>query len=186
MNAAFYHIRPMKSGDIRAVSQLEQEVFLDPWPQTAYIQELFFNENAYYFVLESRDSQQATIYWPWRKNQGIYGFVGLRVNLQQGHITTLAVDPDWRGEGLGELLLITVLKKSLELELTSVYLEVRATNLIAQSLYAKYNFQTVDRKPRYYSNGEDALLLYADINGANFRQQLVSRNKKLSERGVDS
>ena len=42
-------------------------------------------------------------------------------------------------------------------------LECRASNLMAQALYEKYNFQTVGIRPRYYSdNNEDALIMTSD------------------------
>ncbi len=179
-----YRIRPMKSGDIVAVSALDQEIFLDPWPQTAYVQEVLLNAGAHYFVLESRHTQRLCECWPWRKSarRRIYGFVGLRIILDQGHISTLAVHPAWRGQGLGELLLITVLEEALDVGLTSVVLEVRASNWIAQSLYSKYGFQPGERKSNYYRNGEDALLLYADITGARYREQLAIQQQRIREK----
>ncbi|MEA3307976.1 MAG: ribosomal protein S18-alanine N-acetyltransferase [Chloroflexota bacterium] len=171
----------MKSGDIAAVSALDQEIFLDPWPQEAYIQEVLLTPDTYYFVLES-NPPQSTCKWLWRKKRCIYGFVGLRATLDQGHISTLAVRPDWRGQSFGELLLITVLKKALDIGLTGVVLEVRASNHVAQSLYSKYGFQTAERKSHYYHNGEDALLLYADITGTRYRQLLVVQRQSLHEK----
>ena len=184
--ASPYRIRPMKGGDIAAVSALEQEIFRDPWPQTAYIQEVLFNSEAHYFVLESRPVQRPASRWLWKKraSRRIYGFVGLRANLEPGHISTLAVHPAWRGHGWGELLLITVLAEALEIGLTNVTLEVRASNWIAQSLYRKYGFQVSERKSHYYRDGEDALLLIADITGARYREQLATQRQRLREKHV--
>lgn len=188
MASPIYRIRPMKSGDIATVSALEQEVFHDPWPQTAFVQEVLFNSEAHYFILESCHIQRPASRWPWgkRASRRIYGFVGLRADLGQGHISTLAVHPAWRGHGLGELLLITVLAEALEMGLTNVTLEVRASNWIAQSLYRKYGFQTIERKSHYYRDGEDALLLIADITGACYREQLANHRQILEESTMET
>lgn len=103
----------------------------------------------------------------------IVGFAGLWTMLDEAHITAIAVRKDYRRLGIGEGLLIAIIEFANRLKANIVTLEVRASNLVAQSLYTKYEFRVVGRRPRYYSdNGEDALLMSSDtITSAPFQSQ---------------
>jgi len=79
----------------------------------------------------------------------------------EAHITILAVHPDYRRLGLGQILLITLLKFACQRKLKWATLEVRASNQAAISLYQHFGFQEAGRRKRYYQdNGEDALILW--------------------------
>ena len=78
----------------------------------------------------------------------------------EAHISTIAVHPDHRRRGLGELLLLHILDQAGEGSSEFVTLEVRVSNRAARELYEKYGFQGVARRKRYYTdNAEDALLM---------------------------
>lgn len=156
-----YEIRSMEPRDILQVSRLENQVFADPWPESAYIQELYFNPEAHYFVLQLRDTALVRPRWPLgsRRLDRVHGYVGMRVEERCGHISTLAVHPNVQGMGFGELLLITALESAIATSATSVELEVRVTNKVAQNLYSKYNFEVTARLRRYYRDGTDAFLM---------------------------
>ncbi len=78
----------------------------------------------------------------------------------EAHISTLAVHPEHRRRGLGELMLLHILDQASELGSEFVTLEVRMSNRAAQELYDKYGFRGVGRRRRYYTdNAEDALLM---------------------------
>jgi ribosomal-protein-alanine N-acetyltransferase len=170
-----YRIRPMQSGDIPMVAALERRIFLDPWPFSAYVQELHFNASARYFVLELVDLKLARRRWPWKSPRAsfIIGYAGMRWEGEVAHISTLAVREDWRGLGLGDLLLLSVLEDALDYGARSVRLEVRASNAIAQSLYRKYGFKIKARLSRYYRNGEDAYLMHIASLDEGYRQRLA-------------
>lgn len=156
-----YHVRPLKAYDIPGLIKVERIVFKEPWPESIYVQELYFNPNAHYFVLlfNGPNPEQP---WLLQKNR-LIGFVGMRVEIKKGHISTLGLHPKWHRRGLGELLLITALEKAIQGCAESITLEVRVTNHIAQNLYVKYNFSTVTQLHGYYENGEDAYLMQADL-----------------------
>ena len=79
---------------------------------------------------------------------------------EDAHISTIATHPDWRGRGLGELLLVSLLECGEAQGAWQATLEVRASNAIAQALYGKYLFKKVGVRKRYYSdNGEDAIIM---------------------------
>ncbi len=68
----------------------------------------------------------------------------------------------WRGRGIGELMLLAMIERSIELGAHEVTLEVRVSNTVAQNLYRKYGFEVVGRRPGYYrDNNEDADLMTA-------------------------
>ena len=149
-------------------------VFTDPWPESAYVQELYFNSQAHYFVIQLTQPSER---FSWKARRAalaaqIIGYVGMRVEMGKGHISTLAVRPDWRGWGLGELLLHKALEQAIHGGAQTVTLEVRVSNTVAQNLYDKYGFATISRLRGYYSDGEDAYLMRAEIVGADYQQTL--------------
>ncbi len=147
-----YLIRPMTAMDIPAVLGVERMVFLSPWPDTLYFQELYERPNSRYFVLQLRDRPLSEF--------SLLGFVGLRVHQKQGHLSTLAVHPKWQRRGLGEWLLLTALEQAVSDSCSDVVLEVRVENVAAQSLYAKYGFRVTSLMQKYYyrDNGDAYLM----------------------------
>jgi [ribosomal protein S18]-alanine N-acetyltransferase len=90
------------------------------------------------------------------------GFAGMWIMYDEAHITTIGVDPDYRGQGLGELMLVAMIDESLRRGATWITLEVRVSNDLAQGLYRKYGFIVQGTRRRYYSdNGEDAYIMWS-------------------------
>lgn len=177
-----YRIRQMEPHDIHTVMMLDRLVFADPWPESAYTQEIYFNPLAYYFVLELTHPLQHWR-WPWKpRSTTLIGFAGMRVEQTRGHISTLAVHQDWRGMGFGELLLISALQQTMTMKASAVMLEVRPTNATARNLYAKYHFIPIGRHTRYYQDGEDALLLEVPRLDTSYAQQLQERRQMVEKR----
>ena len=156
-----YKIRPLEARDIPVVAGIDRMVFKEPWPESAYIQELYFNPNAHYSVLQLMEPAAKRWCLGRRAAQAacIIGFIGVRVETGRGHISTLAVRPEWRQRGLGELLLIVAIKQAVKDKSANIGLEVRVSNVIAQNLYIKYGFETISRLHQYYRDREDALLM---------------------------
>ncbi|MBN1877519.1 MAG: GNAT family N-acetyltransferase [Anaerolineae bacterium] len=174
----------MEPRDLPAVLAVDRMVFTDPWPESVYIQELYFNPKAYYFVLQLDKPEQAHKWWAWRTRSipELLGFVGMRVELSKGHISTLAVRPGWHGFGFGEWLLLTALEQLIEDGSGSVTLEVRVSNYVAQNLYSKYKFKQVSRLSGYYRDGEDAFLLRTGPLDHGYQQLLSKRRALLMEK----
>ncbi len=177
-------IRDLESKDLPTVISIDRMVFKNPWPESAFVQELYFNPNAWYFVLELTQSLQIHTWREWRtgRSRQMIGFVGLRVERGEGHISTLAVHPGWRGWGLGELLLHRALDQAIRNDAQTVSLEVRASNSVAQTLYVKYGFAKVSRLRGYYADGEDAHLMRANVLGIDYQQYLRERYTALLAR----
>jgi len=80
--------------------------------------------------------------------------------VDEAHITTFAVHPDWRRQGVGRRLIQALLVAATELGAARITLEVRVSNLAAQALYRTHGFQIAGRRERYYTDdGEDAYIM---------------------------
>ncbi len=125
--------------------KIEKKAFASHWNKQSFIDELS-SENGLY--LGAFDKSK------------IVGYTGLRHVLDEGHITTLAVDRRHRKKGVGTFLISKLLERAKEIGLSQVYLEVRQSNLIAQKIYKKHGFKILDRRREYYQHPvEDALVM---------------------------
>jgi ribosomal-protein-alanine N-acetyltransferase len=139
-------VEPMAVGDLDAVQDIERRSFRTPWPAHAYRTELETNRLATYVVA--------------RIDGRVVGYGGMWVMVDEAHITTFAVDPDFRRRRIGERLLLALLDHAQARNAHEATLEVRLSNLPARRLYEKYGFRPVGLRPRYYSDdNEDALIM---------------------------
>ena len=116
--------------------------------------------------------------------RSIVGYAGLWLMTDEAHITTIAVDPDFQGNGIGELLLVALIDRAKQIGARWLTLEVRVTNEVAQRLYEKYTFKEMGIRRRYYSdNGEDALVMWTDpIDSDTFQATLLRNRDALTQR----
>jgi ribosomal-protein-alanine N-acetyltransferase len=116
--------------------------------------------------------------------RSIVGYAGLWLMTDESHITTIAVDPDFQGNGIGELLLVALIDRSQQIGARWLTLEVRVSNVGAQKLYEKYTFKEMGLRRRYYSdNGEDALVMWTDpIESDTFQSTLARNREALAQR----
>ncbi len=106
--------------------------------------------------------------------------------LEEAHIILLMVHPEYQGQGLGKLLLCTLLKDAVKRQLERATLEVRASNKSALSLYQKFGFQVAGRRKGYYqATGEDALILWrGDLAEAKFLDDLTLWQQEITALGI--
>lgn len=132
--------------DIMVVENLS---FSIPWSRNSITEEITKNKFARYLSAISKGK--------------VIGYAGMWSVCGEGHITNVAVHPEFRGNGIGSLLieeLIVIAKKEGVLRMT---LEVRKSNLVAQSLYKKFGFKDAGQRKSYYAdNGEDAIIMWKD------------------------
>lgn len=103
--------------------------------------------------------------------------------LDEAHITLLAIDPTYRRQGLGSLLLYALLYQAHQRGLEWATLEVRASNQSALALYEQFGFESVGTRPKYYPDGEDALILWRKgLQRPDFRQVLEQWRCRLGDR----
>ncbi len=203
-----YSMRPMQQEDIAQVSEVDREAFPTIWPPTNYSREL---KNPLAYCLVTIDDQkivQGTSVPPapksglsrvWRlfkrnrfssagpscsDSHYIVGFANMWVLADEAHVTNIAVRETYRRQGIGELMLFSVIDKAREHKANIVTLEVRASNTAAQLLYQKYGFNQVGLRRGYYldnDNKEDAILMTTDdINSASFQSRLQQLKQALS------
>jgi len=111
--------------------------------------------------------------------QYILGFAGFWIMADEAHITNFAVRKVHRRRGIGELLLISIIDLSTELNARNLTLEVRASNTVAQSLYYKYGFSQVGLRRGYYTdNKEDAVLMSTENTTSTSFQSRLNQLKK--------
>lgn len=161
-------IERMRFTHLRQVGEIERRSFTNVWPFGAFFSELF-NRRAYYIVATVGDK--------------VVGFAGMWVVDEEAHITTIAVDPDWRGRKIGERLFLHLLKEARRKGAEYVVLEVRVSNTIAQNLYHKYNFKIVHTRKEYYSdNREDAFVMRLDnLQSEEYGRMLDAFEKQIEE-----
>jgi [ribosomal protein S18]-alanine N-acetyltransferase len=139
-------IGPMRVDHLPEVQAIEKASFTSPWPPHAYRSELETNRLAHYLVVEVHGRVIA------------YGGIWLMVD--EAHVTTFAVHPQWRRRHIGDQLLLALLDIAVARHAHEATLEVRLSNLAARKLYEKFGFRPVGLRPRYYSDdGEDALIM---------------------------
>jgi ribosomal-protein-alanine N-acetyltransferase len=175
-----YVIEAMRLRDVAEVMEIERLSFPTPWSARAYRYELQENNLSHYLVAHPRKSlaPKEPGFWAGPRRErlverlrrslgvamppevNILGYGGFWLLAGEAHISTIAVRPEWRRRGIGELLLVAMLERAVELGGDLATLEVRVSNVAAQSLYQKYGFAKVGLRPRYYSDrGEDALVM---------------------------
>ena len=171
-----FHIKAMQLADIPQVIAVEQAAYTMQWPQKAYEYELTGNALAHYFVLRTTLPIDPT-------EPDLIGMAGFWLLVDEAHISTIAVYPSWRRRGLGEWLLIKLIEEAQNLGAVVATLEVRPSNQAALTLYQKYSFAEVGRRPRYYSdNNEDALILTSPPLTSHDYQTMLAQHKNRCEK----
>jgi ribosomal-protein-alanine N-acetyltransferase len=83
------------------------------------------------------------------------------VIIDEAHITNLAVHPEYRGKGIGRMLLKGMIDYGIKNGIESFTLEVRESNLIAINLYSQLGFKKAGIRKGYYSDtNENALIMW--------------------------
>jgi len=188
----------MQERDLTQATEIERDAFPTLFPPTSFRRELK-NRLARYLVaccLEdppelaqkpaesptriTRLWRSAASLWngrpiAWQPGQPyIVGFLGTWYMHDEAHIVSVGVRSDYRGFGIGELLLIGAIEQAQRRRMQAVTLEVRVSNYVAQNLYKKYGFQEMGVRKGYYSdNREDALIMtVSPINSRTYRHDL--------------
>ncbi len=142
-----YFIREMTLEDIPAVLEIDRASFSNPWPERSYRYELTDNPAAQLFVTKLDDGT-------------LVAFLGYWLFVDEVHISTFAVHPEFRMQGIGEHLLKNAMATAAEKGAQVVTLEVRESNKAAIILYEKLGFEVVGSRNGYYrDNNEDAILM---------------------------
>ncbi len=174
-----YVIEDMSLADVEDVSALEKLIFPLPWSHRAFQYELRHNPMAHFAVVRHRGLQHER-----GEPSPVIGYGGFWLIVDEAHICTLGVHPDWRGRGLGELLLCHLIDRATERGAAVVTLEVRVSNIVAQSMYRKYGLVPTGLRKRYYSdNNEDAVIMTSEvITSPSYQHKLSALKASLWQR----
>lgn len=135
----------MTAEHVPAVARLETICFPDPWSENSVAEEL--NNPLSLWLVAAEDGE-------------VIGYVGSQAVLDAADIMNVAVAPEHRRRGIARLLLLQLEEEMRMRDVTSLTLEVRASNLTAQALYEGLGYHEVGRRPNYYRKPrEDALIL---------------------------
>ncbi|MEZ2224880.1 ribosomal protein S18-alanine N-acetyltransferase [Microcoleus sp.] len=104
--------------------------------------------------------------------------------LEEAHIIMLAIHPQFQRQGLGQALLLALLKSAHDRQLERSTLEVRESNFAAVSLYKKFGFKEAGRRKRYYEDtGEDALVMWrSGLEKPEFQRYLAVEKVQMCDR----
>jgi [ribosomal protein S18]-alanine N-acetyltransferase len=144
-------VRPMALADIDPVQEIDQVSFTLPWPRRSFHFELTENPASrnWVAVAELDDGTQR-----------LAGMLVLWQIIDEAHIGTIAIHPDFRRMGIGRRMLARAILESTREGMRTFYLEVRITNIAAQAMYTQLGFIVEGSRARYYRDtNEDALLM---------------------------
>ena len=142
-------IRKWEYKDILKISQIEEECFpKEPW-SFKMLASSFETENFHGVLAEDGDE--------------IIGYGGITVAFDTADIANVAVTEPYRHSGVGTAIIAELLKTAAANGAKKVFLEVRVSNSIAMELYLKSGFKGVYARTRYYSDGEDCLVMVKEL-----------------------
>lgn len=174
-----YLLRMMRVEDVPQVVSIDQLSFGMPWSARSYHFEISDNPNAHMFTLTHTDAIDPLL----NGVDHVLGYGGMWLIEGEAHISTIAVHPDYRGRGLGEVILVGMIGRALERHADYAVLEVRVSNTAALNLYQKYEFTTVGRRKNYYRDThEDAFLMHLAPLDQAYQSRFQSRLEALRAR----
>jgi len=142
------HISPMRRRHLKAVLRIEAQVYPTPWTHGLFVSELALRSTRAYVIAQV--------------GREVIGYAGIMMALSDGHVTTIAVDPEWQRHGVATRLLVALARESIARGATALTLEVRLSHKGAQHLYQRFGFTAVGVRKGYYGDtGEDALIMWA-------------------------
>lgn len=143
-------LKEMSFEDIDSICEIEKLSFKTPWSRDSFESELSRNSLARYIVAKA-DGKTV-------------GYGGMWIVLDEGHITNIAVHPDYRGQKIGEMIVRELLKVARENNAANVTLEVRESNDAARRLYKKLGFVDSGIRKGYYADtNEDAVIMWKEL-----------------------
>jgi len=161
-------IRAMDPDDVPQVCAVDALCIPLPWSAETFLAEL--DTTIGYYRVAELDGR-------------VVGYLGAQVVLDEAHVSTIGVDPAVRRQGIGERLLADALRYAVEHGCERVTLEVREGNVAAQALYRKYGFSPISRRPRYYTDNDEAAIVMwiEDTRRAGFRALFEERLARLEK-----
>jgi ribosomal-protein-alanine N-acetyltransferase len=144
-------LRPLRYDDLAAVLDLERTLFPDDaWSPGMFAEELAMSGRHYVAAEEGKT---------------LVGYAGMMLpGGRQAEVLTVAVDEKHWGQGIGSALLTDLLDEAVRQDCREMFLEVRADNPRAQTLYRRFGFEDVGVRRGYYQpSGMDAIVMRREL-----------------------
>ncbi len=138
-------IKTATEEDLDDIMAIEQRVFPDPWTRTMFADQLDL-PRLYTFVSA-------------KVGDDLVGYGGILKIKDEGHLTNLAVKPEWQSLGIGKSLVYFLSLVAKTEGISSIMLEVRTPNTAAQELYKKFGFEITTVRKNYYGFEDDAYVM---------------------------
>ena len=168
-------ITPVTSERVSEIVALDRVCLGGLWTASAYLREI-----------ESSRSTLLALYLKGSQEEPgmAIGMACLWAIVDEAHITLLAIAPKYRRQGLGQLLLLTLLHDAVARKLEWATLEVNINNAKAIDLYQKFGFEVVGTRKRYYQPaGDDAAVLWLkDIQQSEFKSTIARWEQTINRR----
>lgn len=137
------------------ISDLDQIIKIDT--------EAFGTNHWSYKTFYNELNNQYSLYLSAEYNKDIIGYIGMWKVQNEGHITTMAVDVNYKRRHIADILLYNIINKSIALKIKWLTLEVRYNNIPAINLYKKFKFKQLGIRKKYYQDhNDDALVLWSE------------------------
>jgi [ribosomal protein S18]-alanine N-acetyltransferase len=161
------HVVPMRRRNLRAVLRIETQVYPKPWSHSLFVSELALRSTRAYVVA--------------KVGRDVVGYAGLMMSLNDGHVTTIAVDPSMQRHGIGTRLLLALAREGIARRATALTLEARVSNTPAQEMYRHFGFVPVGVRKGYYADtGEDAVVMWAyEVDAPAYTELLAALERRV-------
>lgn len=169
-------IREMQKNDIEQIMEIESVSFGKyHWSKQSFSSEIDNNLGVYCTAIDVETNK-------------VVGYSGYWLILDEAHVTTIAVRPEFRKHYIGELLLQNMIDSGYENKAKWFTLEVRTSNISAQNLYYKYKFKSLGIRAKYYQdNNEDAIIMWTEnIWDSAFKEEFNRLKLELHDKQVIS
>lgn len=148
-------IRRMTSEDINAAVEIEKQCFSIPWSEKSF-QDSIARDDTIFLVCEAEEVINVTE----DTVSCITGYIGMYLSFDEASITNVAVSPEFRKKGYGEQLVTVAKEVAKEVDVQTIFLEVRVSNEPAISLYRKMGFEELGVRKKFYEHPvEDAYIM---------------------------
>ena len=147
------HIEPAEERDARELARIHAASFYRGWPSEEFSSFLRDTNSPVYIACDAK--------------RRIAGFALIRLAADEAELLTIAVDPKWRGKGLGRALMQAVFADLMMSPARRMFLDVDEQNVAAIRLYGREGFTTISSRKGYYprpdGSAATALVMARDL-----------------------
>lgn len=163
-------IEPMRRSHLSEIMDIEATAYPQPWTEGVFRDEL---------AMQARGSRHYLVALIGGR---VVGYGGMIYMDEAAHITNVAVDVALRRRGIATEVMLDLAREARRAGMTSLTLEVRESNVSAQSMYRRFGFAPVGVRAKYYENRDDAIVMWCtDIQSAAFAERLQAIEAERSE-----